>query len=307
MNPQLHSLPELHHRLLKLERQNRSLKRIGAAALIIVVSALVMGQASLKRTVEADEFILKDNGGNVRARLSMNAALGSPEMLLLDETGKTRLKLTAGLKTGLSIGGGISIFDGQGREREVFSADDNGPFFSLLDAKGLPNTGLTDAGATAPGFTLEDAGRNIRARLFMTEKTTTKMTIPGTTESVPVTLSPLPVLALYNEKGKARVFMDGDGEVNTSILTVSDSQGQTLGSFSAITEYGAMLALDNGKGEQRLFMEPGHLQLSDDDGFQAGLGVEKNLVTPRTGETHKTSAASLLLFDRNKNVIWRAP
>ena len=68
-----------------------------------------------------------------------------------------------------------------------------------------------------------------------------------------------------------------------------------------------MLALDNGKGEQRLFMEPGHVELSDDDGYEAALGVEKNLVTPRTGETHKTSAASLLLFDRDKNVIWKAP
>ncbi len=54
-------------------------------------------------------------------------------------------------------------------------------------------------------------------------------------------------------------------------------------------------------------MEPGHVELSDDDGYEAALGVEKNLVTPRTGETHKTSAASLLLFDRDKNVIWKAP
>jgi hypothetical protein len=31
------------------------------------------------------------------------------------------------------------------------------------------------------------------------------------------------------------------------------------------------------------------------------------MVTPRTGETHKTSAASLVLFDKDKNVIWKAP
>jgi hypothetical protein len=54
-------------------------------------------------------------------------------------------------------------------------------------------------------------------------------------------------------------------------------------------------------------MEPGHLELSDDAGFKSSLGVTKELVTLRTGETHQTSAASLLLFDKDKNVIWKAP
>jgi hypothetical protein len=48
------------------------------------------------------------------------------------------------------------------------------------------------------------------------------------------------------------------------------------------------------------------LFISDDQGFAATLGV-KDLVTPRTGETHKTSAASLVMFDKAKNVIWKAP
>jgi hypothetical protein len=75
----------------------------------------------------------------------------------------------------------------------------------------------------------------------------------------------------------------------------------------AVDGLGSMLALDNGKGEQRLYMEPGHLELSDDAGFKSSLGVTKELVTLRTGETHQTSAASLLLFDKDKNVIWKAP
>jgi hypothetical protein len=63
----------------------------------------------------------------------------------------------------------------------------------------------------------------------------------------------------------------------------------------------------NSKGDPKAVLGPGHLEVSDDEGFKAALGVEENLVTPRTGETHKTSAASLLLFDKNKNVIWKAP
>jgi hypothetical protein len=44
----------------------------------------------------------------------------------------------------------------------------------------------------------------------------------------------------------------------------------------------------------------------DDGGFSAALG-RSDLETIRTGETHKTSAASLTLFGKNKKVIWSAP
>src|ERR1035441_5993119 len=95
MNSHLHGMQEMHDRLLKLERQNLRLKRIGAAALVVVVSLLIMGQASQKKktTVEADEFVLRDDRGNVRAKLLMNEATPNPEMLFFDETGKTMLAL----------------------------------------------------------------------------------------------------------------------------------------------------------------------------------------------------------------------
>jgi hypothetical protein len=47
-------------RLTKLERQNRRLKRTGVAALIVAASLTFMGQASRPKTVEANEFILRD-------------------------------------------------------------------------------------------------------------------------------------------------------------------------------------------------------------------------------------------------------
>jgi len=305
MDSKLPEIEKMQGRLTRLEGDNRRLKQLGATAIVIVTSVLFMAQAPRKRTIEADEFVLKDSGGNVRARLSMNSELGSPEMLLLDESGKTRLKLAAGLKG--FIGGGISVFDGQGRERGMFSADNDRASLALLDGKGLPIAMLNSDGITGTEFTLKDVGGSIRARLFMTAKNTANITNPGTTNSIPMTFGPTPTLALYDNKGSARSFVDGEGTVHAQAVAVSDPQGHTLGSFLAVADYGAMLALDNGRGEQRLFMEPGHVELSDDDGYKAGLGVEKNLVTPRTGETHKTSAASLLLFDRDKNVIWKAP
>jgi hypothetical protein len=50
----------------------------------------------------------------------------------------------------------------------------------------------------------------------------------------------------------------------------------------------------------------GTVELTDAQGFQSTLGATA-LVTPKTGETHKTSAASLVMFDKKQNVIWKAP
>jgi hypothetical protein len=189
-------MEEMHDRLLKLERQNLRLKRIGAAALVVAVSLLVMGQASQKRkTVEAEALVVRDDNGIVRVRLSMNEKFHNPEMFFFDEKGRTMLELVGGVGREGPFGGAVLINDGQGRGRGTFQAHDDGALLSLSDAKGALKAAL----------------------------------------------------------------------------------------------------------------EPGHLDVSDDDGFEAALGTQDSLVTTRTGETHKTSAASLLLFDKNKNVIWKAP
>jgi hypothetical protein len=49
-------------------------------------------------------------------------------------------------------------------------------------------------------------------------------------------------------------------------------------------------------------LKPGQVAVSDDRGFEATIET-RELFTPRSGETHKTSAASVLLFDRDKNVM----
>jgi hypothetical protein len=188
---------DIRNRIVVLERQNRRFKQLGAAALIIPVLLLVMGQTPSKKPVEAKEFILRDDSGTIRAKLWMNAALATPEMLLFDENGKPRVQVRGGVgKTG--IGGGVSVFDAHGQERGTFAAAAvdplGGGFLSLVDSKGTPKT----------------------------------------------------------------ILHEGD-------VTVSDDQG-----------------------------------------FEATLGAQE-LVTPRTGETHKTSAASLILFDKDKNIIWKAP
>ena len=48
------------------------------------------------------------------------------------------------------------------------------------------------------------------------------------------------------------------------------------------------------------------IRLADAEGFSLVLGTTE-LETPLTGETHKSSAASLVMIDKNEKVIWRAP
>ena len=60
MEPGTSELTTVMNRLERLEKQNRRIKQIGALALILLGSVFLMGQASPPRTVEANEFVLKD-------------------------------------------------------------------------------------------------------------------------------------------------------------------------------------------------------------------------------------------------------
>jgi hypothetical protein len=196
MNPQLPSFEDLQDRLIELEKQTCRFKQLGAAALIVPALLLVMGQTPSKKTVEANEFALKDDGGHVLARLSIKALPGvaggtiqAPVMDFLDEDGNHTLSILGG------IGGwGGSLF-------------------------------------------------------------------------------------IYSQ-GKATLVMD--------------SAELRLGGITSTS------------GKETTLIESGSLSLQDDEGFRTTVGTT-DLITPRTGETHKTSAASLALFDKAKNVIWKAP
>jgi len=69
-------------RLEKVEKQNRFLKRAVMALLFLIGSNFFMARAGPGHRVEAEEFVLKDAGGNVRARLEM--AGGDLRLTLVD-------------------------------------------------------------------------------------------------------------------------------------------------------------------------------------------------------------------------------
>jgi hypothetical protein len=192
MSPDSHDFNVLQNRIENLEKQNRGLKRLGAVALISVTLLLVMGQAPLKRRVEANEFVLNDDSGKARAKLSMDVN-GTPRMAFLDSEGRTILELNGG-RAGL-FGGAVGINNEQGGRVGAFFADESGGHFWVSNREG---------------------------------------------------------------------------------------------------------------GGSRADVGPSYVEIADEEGFRAELGTV-SLVTQKTGETHRTTAASLILFDKNKNTIWRAP
>lgn len=62
---------------------------------------------------------------------------------------------------------------------------------------------------------------------------------------------------------------------------------------------------DEGGGDILIDAKPA-IELSDANGFRADLG-RNELVTPRTGGPHSTSAATLVLSGKDGKVLWSAP
>ncbi len=152
MSIDVHALEELQARVTKLEMRNRQQKRFGAIALIAVMTMLVMGQSSSRKTVEADEFLLRDTSGSVRARLSMNQS--DPEMIMLDDKGRPRIKISGREAVG---GGAVSVFDAQGQLSAGLSGTPFGGHISLLNSKGRSMTTISPGDLwLAGGIRLED-------------------------------------------------------------------------------------------------------------------------------------------------------
>jgi hypothetical protein len=83
----------------RLERLERDCRRLIALVVLTVVGALVLvvdgsGLFRRSRTIEAQEFALRDKNGTVRARLAL-LPNGSPQLQLLDRRGRDLILLQA--------------------------------------------------------------------------------------------------------------------------------------------------------------------------------------------------------------------
>lgn len=135
--PEMHAVVE---RLERLERQNRRLERAGALALACVGALVLMAQARQPRTLEAEQFVIRDQQGRVRAEMglyddflakSAHARTGSnrpgggvlfPAVKLFDDRGNSRAVLEA-----YPLGQSLDFYDDNGNTRvELFHSDNFG-------------------------------------------------------------------------------------------------------------------------------------------------------------------------------------
>lgn len=257
MNTHQEQLQKIHGRLVSLERQNCRFKQLGVAVFIVATAGLLMGQASPHKTIEANEFILKDRLGRVQARLSIEELHSAASFVLYDPGGKGKFKVVSGF---LGTGATMHLSDADGRHRVSLSANKHtGGILSLLDEKGVPGTLLYTESATLPS--VEAASISMIA------------------EGKRLRLSP--GIIVFDRVGERQFPEEG-----------------LLKGIIKIPEHieGAPVAM---------FTEDG-LSVTDDQGFGVTIGATE-LTTPRPGETLRRSAASILLTDRNRTVLWKVP
>ena len=170
METEVLDLKSLSSRIARLETQNRRLK-CGAAVLGLFVAALVlMGQAPSHHTLRADEFVLQDETGNARAKLSLEAG-GRPTLSFLDEHGGILVSLAGGEEPFLVLkrpgsneqvqlaankySYGLALYDAHSH-RAGLSVQQGVPTLDLFDQEGR-NRASMQASATGPAFNLRDS------------------------------------------------------------------------------------------------------------------------------------------------------
>lgn len=261
-------LQSIIERLGELEKQNRRMKQAGVAGLVLACLLLTLGVAGPDRVIEAEKFILKDSSGKTRAVLS-NDATGT-DLRFLDEKGTQRLSV------GMYAGNpNITMFNSDSKQVATLASDMTGSELWL--------------GEGAFGKPLVTIG---------TELTLGKENGPAFT----------PFLRLRDGKGHDRIGLEFSPMFEEASINVQSENGKDGVNLSAADTYGSTLIVGTKGSTASLSSdkEGPALSLTDQRGYSASLG-SVSLVTKATGESHRTSAASVVLFDKDKNVIWRAP
>lgn len=111
-------------RLERLERASRRSKRAMLVALVGVAAAALLGQAPPHRpkSLEAEEFVVRDSRGQIRASLGTTQNDGATVLQLHAENGKPRARITVS-SDGTSS---LEVMDAGERVRVLLGVKDNG-------------------------------------------------------------------------------------------------------------------------------------------------------------------------------------
>jgi hypothetical protein len=262
-------------RVEKLEGQNRRFRRAGSALLIFVGAILLMGQAAPRDSEIAKKFFATENP------------------VLTDATGKIRASLVADEK-----GARFNFSDSHGKPKIILVSDERGARLVFSDSHGEPKMALA-LDEDEPKISLYDTGGQLHTTIsphsiFLTDDTTGGTALSARGIRINDDTSGRTVSMAAFSSGAGVSLTDGSGlRANLVLLPL----GPSLFLYDKRSEKSATLRYtDTGPS----------LELEDTRGYTAILG-SGGLETPTNGESHQTSAASLVLFNKEKKVIWKAP
>lgn len=152
---------EILSRLAKLETENQRIRFAGALLLLFTIVLLTAAAQTGRRTVIANEFVLQDEQGRMRAKLFMDSRGAS--LVFFDATGRKEMSLGEQVDTlgrghaSLRLGEGAAtakfVLAGSGQE-EWAAISDGGVF---LAGKGTTRIVLSASGPGSPGIEVADS------------------------------------------------------------------------------------------------------------------------------------------------------
>jgi len=275
----------LVERIGKVERENRRMKRIALALLILPSALLLMAQSQGTRVVDANEFTLKDVSGHTRARLWFGQKPGkSPKAVLL------------------------TFYDATGKRDLITLAADSAEQSANLNLGGLitgsPSLSLS-AGAKGAYASLESTGNKLQGIQLSAEAEKSRLSVSGTGDASKggVNLTDGAEggqLQIKDAQNNASVQILANGRDGVSVLDREGRSALLLGDHLSFgdTQQNFPAVLYGGK-------EGPFLNLQDAQGFNVQLGVSKTITT--SGQRRTSSAASLRMFNDKGEIVWWAP
>jgi hypothetical protein len=141
----------------------------------------------------------------------------------------------------------------------------------------------------AQSFILKDSNGHVRAELGLAGSS--------------------PSLKFKDENGSALVTLALNSDApGGPLLLLSDPQHHASVALSVLEHAGPQLSLTGERADIQLHMgvapDGTTLELSDKDGFTTSIG---NGVVPKNGQVKQTSAASIVLYGKQRKVLWSVP
>jgi hypothetical protein len=190
-------------RLKRVEVQNRRMKIVGLVVLVLAGAAFVMGKAAPNpKTIEAEEFVLRDESGIRRGLLAITSELSGsgPSLTLFNPDGREQVEMVATNKESF-----INLNSADGATLAIIGVNDREATLEFYDHYGVRRIALL-AGPTNTWLTMSDPYDNIRMMLQASGQ-----------------MSEL-FLARPERKHQAKLIVDEDNYK----LIFSDSEGKTL-------------------------------------------------------------------------------